>query len=324
MTSTVAVKEELARTRAADPAVRLAEVVTLLRFAGTVEREASPAGARLVIEAELDCEAAARRLSAEIRALFGIAAQESSPVGALRRARGCVVRVAGDGTELARRSGLTDGRGRWVRGLPPAVVGGGLAAVAAAWRGAFLARGVLGSGGGPALEVLSPSPESAVALVGLARRLGVRAVAREVGGGDRVSIRDEEAAVAVLVRIGAAQSARDWQRHRPQARARADGNRSAGFDDANQRRSAAAAALVSARVQRALEILGDGAPDNLQVAGRLRVAHVGVSLDELGRLADPVLTKDAVAGRLRRLLTMADHRARQEGLSTTEEVTAGP
>ncbi|MBW0107051.1 DNA-binding protein WhiA, partial [Pseudonocardia sp. KRD291] len=134
MTTTAAVKDELAWTGAGEPAARLAEVATVLRFAGTVDREASAAGVRVVIEAELDSGAAARRLCEGIRGLFGITAHESAPVGVLRRSRGCLVRVAGDGTELARRSGLTDGRGRWVRGLPPSVVGGDLGAVAAAWR----------------------------------------------------------------------------------------------------------------------------------------------------------------------------------------------
>ncbi|MET0190642.1 MAG: DNA-binding protein WhiA [Pseudonocardia sediminis] len=323
MTTTVAVKDELARARAAEPAARLAEVVTVLRFAGTVDREASAAGMRVVIEAELDSGAVARRLCGEIRGLFGIAAHESTPVGVLRRSRGCLVRVVGDGSELARRAGLTDGRGRWLRGLPPTVIGGDLGVVAAAWRGAFLARGVLGNGGGPALELLCPSPESAMAMVGLARRLGVRAVAREVGGADRVSIRDADAAVSLLGMIGAVQSGPAWARHRPHVRARVHGSRSAGFDDANQRRSADAAAQVSARVERALEILGDRVPENLRAAGRLRVDNSEVSLDELGRLADPVMTKDAVAGRIRRLLSMADQVARQEGIPTTEHALVG-
>jgi DNA-binding transcriptional regulator WhiA len=42
------------------------------------------------------------------------------------------------------------------------------------------------------------------------------------------------------------------------------------------------------------------------------------SLEELGTLADPPLTKDAVAGRIRRLLAMADKRARDLGIPDTE------
>ena len=41
---------------------------------------------------------------------------------------------------------------------------------------------------------------------------------------------------------------------------------------------------------------------------------VQASLEELGQLADPVMTKDAVAGRIRRLLAMADKRAQDTGV----------
>ena len=87
---------------------------------------------------------------------------------------------------------------------------------------------------------------------------------------------------------------------------RATANRLANFDDANLRRSARAAVAAAARVERALEILGDEVPDHLISAGQLRVTHRQASLEELGKLADPPMTKDAVAGRIRRLLSMAD------------------
>ena len=70
---------------------------------------------------------------------------------------------------------------------------------------------------------------------------------------------------------------------------------------------------AGARVQRALEILGDEVPDHLVEAGRLRVEHQQASLEELGALADPPMTKDAVAGRIRRLLAMADERIDDKG-----------
>jgi DNA-binding transcriptional regulator WhiA len=54
------------------------------------------------------------------------------------------------------------------------------------------------------------------------------------------------------------------------------------------------------------------------MAGRLRMAHRQASLEELGQLADPPLTKDAIAGRIRRLLAMADRRAADQGIPSTE------
>jgi DNA-binding protein WhiA len=99
---------------------------------------------------------------------------------------------------------------------------------------------------------------------------------------------------------------------------RATANRLANFDDANLRRSARAAVAAGARVQRAMEILGDEVPDHLRSAGELRLAHKQASLEELGQLADPPMTKDAVAGRIRRLLGMADRRAAELGIPDTE------
>jgi len=109
-----------------------------------------------------------------------------------------------------------------------------------------------------------------------------------------------------------------WEERRMRREVRATANRLANFDDANLRRSARAAVAAAARVERAMEILGDEIPDHLLAAGQLRVTHRQASLEELGQLADPPMTKDAVAGRIRRLLSMADKKARAEGIPDTE------
>ena len=99
---------------------------------------------------------------------------------------------------------------------------------------------------------------------------------------------------------------------------RATANRLANFDDANLRRSARAAVAAGSRVERALEILGEDVPDHLLEAGRLRLKHKEASLEELGQLAEPQMTKDAVAGRIRRLLAMADKTAMSQGIAGTD------
>ena len=220
---------------------------------------------------------------------------------------------------LARQTGLLDLRGRPVRGLPAQVVGGSVGDAEAAWRGAFLAHGSLTEPGrSSALEVSCPGPEAALALVGAARRLGVSAKAREVRGADRVVVRDGEAIGALLTRMGAQDTRLTWEERRMRREVRATANRLANFDDANLRRSARAAVAAAARVERALEILAGTVPDHLAAAGKLRVEHRQASLEELGRLADPPMTKDAVAGRIRRLLSMADRKAKQDGIPDTE------
>ena len=59
-------------------------------------------------------------------------------------------------------------------------------------------------------------------------------------------------------------------------------------------------------------------PEHLREAGRLRLAHKQASLEELGPLADPPMTKDAVAGRIRRLLALADRKAEDLGIPGTD------
>ncbi|HEU0192031.1 MAG TPA: DNA-binding protein WhiA [Mycobacterium sp.] len=315
---TVEVKDELSRLSVSSVSARRAEVAALLRFAGGLHIVAG----RVVVEAEVDQGVIARRLRKDIFDLYGYnAIVHVLSASGIRKHTRYVLRVAKDGEALARQTGLLDLRGRPVRGLPAQVVGGSIADAEAAWRGAFLAHGSLTEPGrSSALEVSCPGPEAALALVGAARRLGISAKAREVRGADRVVVRDSEAIGALLTRMGAQDTRLVWEERRMRREVRATANRLANFDDANLRRSARAAVAAAARVERALEILGDTVPDHLAGAGRLRVEHRQASLEELGRLADPPMTKDAVAGRIRRLLAMADRKARQEGLPDTESV----
>jgi len=316
MALTAQVKDELARLSVDKISCRKAEVSAILRFAGGLHIISG----RIVIEAELDTGIAARRLRQAIHEVYG----HTSDVivvsgGGLRRGNRYVVRVVKDGESLARQTGLLDNRGRPVRGLPPQVVAGGIGEAEAAWRGAFLAHGSLTEPGrSAAMEVTCPGPEAALALVGAARRLGIQSKAREVRGVDRVVIRDGDAISAMLTRLGAHDAVLVWEERRLRREVRGTANRLANFDDANLRRSARAAVASGARVERAFEILGPDVPDHLRQAGELRLAHKQSSLEELGQLADPPLTKDAVAGRIRRLLATADKRAAELGVPDTE------
>src|SRR5450830_691817 len=316
MALTAQVKDELARLSVDKISCRKAEVSAMLRFAGGLHIISG----RIVIEAELDTGAAARRIRQFISQVYG----HTSDVvvvsgGGLRRGTRYVVRVVKDGESLARQTGLIDGRGRPVRGLPPRVVSASTCDSEAAWRGAFLAHGSLTEPGrSSALEVTCPGPEAALALVGAARRLGIQAKAREVRGVDRVVIRDGDAIGALLTRLGAHDAVMAWEERRMRREVRGTAHRLATFDDANLRRSARAAVAAGSRVERALEILGEDVPDHLLEAGRLRLKHKEASLEELGQLAEPQMTKDAVAGRIRRLLAMADKRASSLGIAGTD------
>ena len=311
MSLTSDMKDELARTSVATQSEMAAEVCSVLRFAGGLHL----VGGRILIEAELDSPVAARRLRAFLQALYN--AQSSVVVvsgGSLRRGKRYVVRVVHGADDLARLTGLVDSMRRPVRGLPPFLVGAGRAEAAAVWRGAFLARGsLMEPGRSSSLEITCPGPEAALAMVGCARKLGASARSKEVRGADRVSVRDSEAIGALISAMGAKETFGVWQERRERREARGSANRLADL-----RRFARAAVAAGARVERAFEILGDDIPEHLLEAGRLRLEYKQASLEELGKHTDPPLTKDAVAGRIRRLLTMADKAAHERGIPDTE------
>ncbi len=309
-------KDELARSVVPSQSAMAAEVCAILRFSGGLHL----VGGRILIEAELDSSVAVRRLRAFLTSLYNV---ESFVVvvsgSSLRRGKRYVVRVVHRADELARLTGLVDGAGRPVRGLPATLVASGKDEAAAVWRGAFLARGsLLEPGRSSSLEITCPGPEVALAMVGLARKLGATVRSKEVRGSDRVTARDSEAISALIRALGAPATHVAWEQRRERREARGSANRLANFDDANLRRSARAAVAAGARVERAFAILGDDVPGHLRPSGELCIQYKQASLEELGKHTDPPLTKDAVAGRIRRLLAMADKVAHERGIPDTE------
>lgn len=316
MSLTADVKNELTRVEATKTSVRVAEVATVLRFSGGLHTISG----RIALESELHTPQIVRRVRRDLAEIYGVRSQamEQNPSATRANNPGYLVRVL-DGETLARQIGLLDARRRQIRGLPNRLTTGSREELAAIWRGAFLARGTLTEPGRSAsLEVVCPTNEAAMALVGAAGRLGIGAKAREIRSVHKVIIRDDEAIAAMLTVMGAPEAVAEWERMRQQREVRATANRLVNFDDANLRRSAQAAVAACARVERALEILGEDVPEHLRYAGALRLAHREASLDELGAHAEPALTKDAVAGRIRRLLAMADKEAEQRGIPGTE------
>ncbi len=316
MPSTPEVKSELVRFPVQRTGERLAEVATILRLAGGLHTISG----RIALEAELHTPQIVQRVRKDLAELYGVRseAKQLPPTSTRPGAPQFLVRVL-DGETLARQLGLLDQRRRQIRGLPNRLTTGAQAELAAIWRGAFLARGgITAPGRSAGLEIVCPSNEVAMALVGAASRIGIEAKNREIRGQHKVLIRDSEAISAMLGAMGAVDSRGKWDELRKARETRATANRLVNFDDANLRRSAQASVAACARVERALEILGEEVPEHLHYAGRLRLEHREASLDDLGARADPPLTKDAIAGRIRRLLAMADKEAEARGLPGTD------
>ena len=299
------VKSELAALEDEKADALKAQVTAMIRFAGGFTRSAQK---QIVMLASFDSLVAAQWLQRNIKDLYNLEANlitssRSTPKGPHQYH---VVKVERGAVNLAVATGLID-RNKPVRGLPAKIVQGKIAQVRAAWRGAFMATGRLSDlGKNPYMEIVCPCNEAAMALAGLSRRLGITSKPRQLSKSYRVTLTDPDSIERMLNSMGAVQSAREWTGKRPDGETRSKANRLANFDDANMRRSAKAAAEASEKVQHAFEVLGDSIPDNLRQAGQLRIDHVDKSLEELGKLAEPQITKDAIAGRIRRLLQLAE------------------
>ena len=309
------VKDELLGVAPTGADARIAEATAMLRVASEFEQ-----GLRgLEIRAEFAERAVADHLAATIRDVCDIDVEVNSINAGTQSREACFeVKVTDGAKDVIRRFRLVTASGHPVVGLPRNIISGTIGEVEAAWRGAFLARGSLTEPGRTAaLEVICPRQETALALVGLARRLSVAAKTTETRGTERVFLRDGDGIGILLSRMGAPRARLEWDEQRIKREERTSASHHANFDDANQRRSAQAAAAAAARVDRAMTILGDDVPEHLADAGFLRVKHRHASLEELGRLAEPQMTKDAVAGRIRRLLSLADKRAKELGIPDT-------
>jgi cell division protein WhiA len=91
-------------------------------------------------------------------------------------------------------------------------------------------------------------------------------------------------------------------------------HRSGRLEMANRSRAVTAARGIADHVTQAVLTLGAELPDVLSNTATLRLAHPEASMAELGRLSDPPVSKNVIAGRLRRLLVAVDRRQAPTGV----------
>lgn len=322
VTMTAEAKDELCRTHSAVMAVRRAEIAATLRFAENIAVAPGYGAIRISVTPRV----VADRLCKDLFDLFGHQSTiHAVPADAIRPYPTYLVDTGAAASDIARQIGLLDRVGEPVLGLPAAVMGGDAAVAAAVWRGAFLAAGTLdepGRGRAAVLEIACPNIQSALALIAAARRCAVKATHKERRRQIHVLITDPPSIVAILTAMGAPDVGAIWGERWQRWQERLVAIHGANYTEANVRRAARAGVIVSARARRALEILGDSAPEHLSEAGRLRVENQQASLDELGQCYDPPLSKDAMAGRIRRLLALADRVAHDIGVPDTASVVS--
>jgi len=201
-------------------------------------------------------------------------------------------------------TGILDAAGRLTHGIPGSLVRGREPA-ACYLRGAFLGRGsVSAPTREPHLEIGAPDERTAVGLAALLGRLGLPASAGVRADQDmhRVLLKGGESIGRGLATMGASSAYLAWEDGRIRREVRGEAVRLANADQANLRRSVAAAMAQMAMVEAAVAELGwEGLPAEVADVAALRLANPEATLAELGALLDPPRSKGAVLARLRRL-----------------------
>jgi cell division protein WhiA len=311
---TVRVKEELAALRPATQAERRALLAALLRFAATLHIEGRATGegpSRLTLVLASRSGGVARLAFWLLHAAYGV-----RPDFRVRN-RGALAPGARYELVLPERveqvladTAILDGAGRLSHGVPGSLVRGRDAA-ACYLRGAFLGRGSVSSPTRePHLEIGAPDERTARGLAALLTRLGLpaRAGVRADQDTHRVLLKSGEAIGRALATMGATSAYLAWEDGRIRREVRGGAVRLANADQANLRRSVAAAMAQVALVESAVTQLGwDALPGDVADVAALRLANPEASLAELGALLTPPRSKGAVLARLRRLQELAEH-----------------
>jgi len=174
--------------------------------------------------------------------------------------------------------------------------------------GAFLAAGSVSAPGSPAhLEIYSDNSAFLETVQAAAAGLGIGFAL--VGGGKRrpavyskrlKTIRD------FLIATGAHQAALEFEQRFILGKVKETANRRANCDQANAGRCSAAAArqVHAIKSLKRTAAWGRLSPRLIEVA-ELRLQHPSMTISELGRCANPPLSKSAVNHRLRRLMWVA-------------------
>ena len=298
------VRDELIRVRAGNDHDRRAELAGLLRASGTLQMRG---GGGLALEAVTEHAGVARRLVEAVReAIGGIGEVRLVEPGKGHPRQRYLVHVEEVGMQRLVEAGLLD-----EGGVPTAVVPRRLVAkrccAAAYLRGAFLARGSVNGPAAPAhLEIRADSEAGADDVAALLVRVGAQAQVREHRGFAAYVKRVEDVG-RILAAMGAHDAYLRLESGSVLKEVHVQASRLANADAANARRTAGAAIRHLAAIDR-LDRAGvlERLPSGLREIAALRRARPGASIEELGRACRPRISKPAAAGRLRRLVQLAE------------------
>lgn len=174
-------------------------------------------------------------------------------------------------------------------------------------RGAFLQAGTVND---PArsyhFEITCPNEEEAIRLMALMERCGVEPKETDRKGSPVIYIKESDRIRDLLTMMGAPVSMMDFENARILKGISGNVNRRVNCETSNINK-AVAAGIRQVRAIRALEEAGelDRLSDSLYDMAQVRLANPDATLEELGQMMNPPVSKSAVNHRLRKLCALA-------------------
>ena len=298
-TATAAVRDDLVQVRAGKACDKRAELAGLLRAAGTFHVLGS---GRFALEATTEHAGVARRIYEAMSQAVGARGE----VRLIEPGRGhprqrYAVWAETQSLQRLVEAGVLNENGAPSGRVPHRIVAK-RCCVGAYLRGAFLARGSVSDPRRPAhLEIRADTEDSAMDLAELLSRAGAGARARDHRGWSAY-VKSAQGIGAALAAMGAHESYLRWEAGSVWKSVHVAAGRLANADAANARRLAKAAVNHLAAIDELDEARGlRTLPPALREVAELRRVHTEASLEELGEMCSPPITKAAVADRLRRI-----------------------
>ncbi len=304
MSFTSEVKDELSRVEPTCSRCDKAELSAILRIEGTLS--IGEDGPRLELATET--ASVARTAIQLMHGVYNLETELTVRRSVLHKSHNYLITAPA-------QPGLTDslhdlgiiGEGGFASGIDPELVSRGCCA-GAYLRGVFLSGGYIADPRGDFhFELACSSEELVAACLELMKEHGITARYIRRHNTYMIYIKGVDQIIAFLAFVGAHQGALAIENARVIKSVRNDTNRRVNAEIANHVKSSHASMRQIELIRKLVEQQGaESIPESLRQVALLRLRHPDASIKELGELAEPPLSKNAVYHRLRRIAQMVE------------------
>lgn len=305
MSFTAEVKDELSRVEPTCSLCDKAELAALIRIEGTLNISG---GGNTRLEVATETASVAKTVIRLLHTVYMLKTELTVRRSVLHKTHNYLITVpAQKRMTLALHDLGILGMHGFEPGISPELVERGCCA-GAYLRGAFLAGGYIADPRGDFhFELTMSSEPLANDFVELMGAHGIKARVTRRHNTYAVYMKGVDNIIAFLAFVGAHNSALDMETARVIKSVRNDTNRRVNAEIANQQKTAHASMQQLAKIRQVVEKHGiESIPQSLREVALLRLKYPDASIKELGELADPPLSKNAVYHRLRRINAMLD------------------